>query len=130
MERGEGDDSITIRGTKVRGADVAPFGALWTFQHITGTKELAAARFFGNAIASPAITEAAAIKSAILEAIRNAGHALNQSELVSAAKTIVDTTFTKPTGKNKFLTVLAELERSREVVFVTGDRTAKLYRLP
>jgi hypothetical protein len=47
VEREEGSDTITIRSTKTRDVDVAPFAAMLTYEHKPGTTELHTARFFG-----------------------------------------------------------------------------------
>jgi hypothetical protein len=47
VEREPGSDIITIQSTKTRGVDVAPFSAVWTFEHKAGTTELETAIFYG-----------------------------------------------------------------------------------
>jgi hypothetical protein len=51
VEREDGSDSITLRSTKTRGADVPPFGAVFTYEHAPGTSDLFKARFYGLPIA-------------------------------------------------------------------------------
>jgi predicted ATP-dependent serine protease len=47
VERAYQSDLLIIRSTKERGVTVPPFGALFTYEHQTGTVELGTARFFG-----------------------------------------------------------------------------------
>lgn len=46
-ERKEQSPIVSIRSTKVRGSDVAPFSAMFTYAHKPGTSELQEARFWG-----------------------------------------------------------------------------------
>jgi hypothetical protein len=51
VEREDGSDLITMRSTKTRGADVCPFGAMFTYEHAAGTTALFKARFYGVPLA-------------------------------------------------------------------------------
>ncbi len=68
IEREEQAASVTIKATKVRGADIFPFGAMFTYEHKEGTDELARARFFGIEIED--LTSDAAIRRVIVEALK------------------------------------------------------------
>jgi hypothetical protein len=50
VEREEGSDSITLRSTKTRDVEVAPFGAMFTYAHAPGTTKLQTARFYGQPV--------------------------------------------------------------------------------
>lgn len=47
-EREENSNVISMKSTKVRGADVSPFSAMFVFKHHEGTKTLRTARFHGT----------------------------------------------------------------------------------
>jgi hypothetical protein len=42
--------SVTVQSPKVRGVNVPPFGAMFSYEHKPGTAELATAGFFGIAV--------------------------------------------------------------------------------
>lgn len=50
VEREPQSASLTLRSTKERGLEVAPFGAMFTYEHKGGTKDLATAKFYGLAV--------------------------------------------------------------------------------
>jgi AAA domain len=61
VEREDGSNTVTVRSTKTRGADVAPFGAMFTYEHQPGTSELYRARFYGVPIAQDSAASGAVL---------------------------------------------------------------------
>jgi hypothetical protein len=118
VERKEGSDEIVIKPTKTRGADVKPFGAMFTYED-KENGELLSARFFGKRIMDTNSD------SAIEEEIRNGlyGKSMNQSELVSTIKPKLTV------GENRIIKVLEKMEKSKELKTTTGQRNAKIYEL-
>lgn len=84
IKREEYSDTINIKATKVRGADVNPFGAAFTYEH-DQAGELFKARFFG--LPGETAQTNAAIDDAILEALKGAN--LNKTSLVNATRNIL-----------------------------------------
>ena len=76
-------DSITVKATKVRGAEVLPFGAVFTCMSKLESDELQEARFFG--LEGTDNESDTAIKREILAALKTSGKQ-NQSQLVKAVQ--------------------------------------------
>lgn len=84
IEREDYSDTLTVRATKVRGEDILPFSAVFTYESdLSG--ELAKAQFYG--IATEDLVSGAAIEKAILEALT--GQSLNKSDLAKAVKELL-----------------------------------------
>jgi len=81
--RKEGTDEIAVTPAKMRGPRVAPFGALFTYEHRPGTKELARARFFGREMVNAADDES--IDQLLFETLKQHGE-LNKGTLRDAVK--------------------------------------------
>jgi hypothetical protein len=83
IEREEYADTVSIKATKVRGADVLPFAAVFTYESKPeDPDELVKAKFYG--LTSEDTKSAGAIERAILEAIN--GERLNKTALTEAVK--------------------------------------------
>jgi hypothetical protein len=80
VERDEGSSVITLQSTKTRGADVQPFGAMFTYEHAPGTSDLFKARFYGVSIADEHSDRA--IERAVRDVLHD-GAALLKTELCS-----------------------------------------------
>lgn len=120
VEREELSDSITVTATKTRGADVLPFGALWTYTHKPGTDDLATARFYGYQL------EDTKSDHAIDNAIRSAlvGRMHNKTGLTEAVKSELS-----EVGVNRIRGRIDYLASTGELTTTAGDRTEKLYTL-
>ncbi|MFM8320975.1 MAG: AAA family ATPase, partial [Chloroflexota bacterium] len=81
IEREDQADTISIRATKVRGADVPPFSALFAYEN-DPAGELYTARFLG--IYTEDTKSAPAIEREIMAALY--GTSMNKTELVKAAR--------------------------------------------
>jgi hypothetical protein len=81
IEREELSDTVNIKATKVRGADVLPFSAVFTYED-RPDGELETARFYG--ILADDTRSGAAIEREILVALL--GTALNKTDLTKAVK--------------------------------------------
>ncbi len=126
VEREANSESVIVRATKARGADVKPFGALFIYDQKPGTHELETARFYG--LDSAVAASDKAIVDAILEAIEGAPNgSMKQSEIVKAVKEEVE-----DVGQNRIRAILAKMESNGEIVCSTssGKSHAKLYSLP
>lgn len=122
VEREANSEQITIKATKVRGADVLPFGAHFTFEHRASTKELASARFWQVVVEDTGSDRA--IETAILDAVRgNAG--INAGEVVKSVRAALPTP-----GMNRVRAILNQLAADgRKVREIRGERGAKRYEL-
>lgn len=126
---------VTITPTKVRGASIAKsFGAEFTYEHKPGTHDLAAARFWGNAILSAKEIEKEEIATSILIVLNRMignGEIATQSDLVANAQAYIDLNVDiKKPGRDKVRGVLDEMQSSGRIIAQTGDKNAKVYRLP
>jgi len=127
VERKEGSDSVAVIPTKVRGyKEYDAIGARFTYEHRPGTKDLALARFFGDAVMS--IEEAANLK--IANTIKNvlvAGESMNSQELVT---TVRDQIAGEPGGKappvNKVRGIIKNLAEQGEIE-EGGSRQKRTY---
>ncbi len=88
-------DLINLVATKSRGAEVAPFSALFTYQH-DASGELAAARFYASSSEQhPTISTISTIYQAILSALD--GKSLNKTTLTEQVYNSLD----KKVGMNR-----------------------------
>lgn len=84
VEREEYSETVQVKATKMRGPDVLPFSAYFTFESRTDRpEELQAARFFG--VSTDDTKSGAAIERAILDAL-DGDTALNKTDLRKAVK--------------------------------------------
>lgn len=120
VERKEGSDTINMKSTKTRGTDVAPFGAVFTYTHKPGTKELETFRFFG--MKGEDNTSTAAIQREILEVLK--GESLNQTNLIKAVK---DNGL--EVGRDRIIEMIQRMENNKMITSIDGARNAKIYSL-
>lgn len=121
VEREDRSSALTIKATKVRGADVDPFGALFTFTQKPDTKELSTALFYRQTVDD--LGSDKSIDRAIIETIKE-DSSLNKSDLVDAVKQAL-----KGVGINRIRGRVDILEAANKIKSVTGERNAKHYTL-
>lgn len=119
IEREELADTVSIKGTKVRGKDVLPFSAAFTYEDLPNG-DIFKAKFFGIA------TEDTQSNPAINRAIRVAllGTTLNKSDLKSAVKKALP-----DVGINRIGDLIERMAATGELRVVSGERTEKIYSL-
>ncbi len=122
VERDDHADSLTIRSTKTRGADVFPFGAQFTYEHKPETKELAAARFFGVPV-DDLVSDHAVEREVI--AVVGAKKPINKGDLTSEVKKVLP-----DVGVNRIRGMIDRLDAGGKLTSTTGTRGAKQYDLP
>lgn len=122
VEREEHSETVMVRATKVRGADVLPFGAVFTYEHKADRDELSRARFFGLEVEDTLSTRA--VERAILSAVE-AGHPIKKQQLVNAVKEILP-----DVGMNRIRTVADWLEREGKLAMQIGQQGSKIYSMP
>jgi hypothetical protein len=123
IEREEQAASVTVKATKVRGADIFPFGAMFTFEHKEGTDELARARFFGVEIED--LSSDAAIRRAIIEALKFSEGKLNKKTLADTVKGDLP-----DVGINRIRSAIDWMALEGKLAMEPGNKTEKLYSLP
>jgi hypothetical protein len=118
IEREELSDTVGIKATKVRGADVLPFSAVFTYQN-RADGELDSARFYG--IASDDTRSGAAIEREIMVAL--VGTAINKTDLTKAVKaTLPDV------GVNRIRDMIDRLASISKLRVTNGkNNTEKVY---
>ncbi|MBU1751057.1 MAG: AAA family ATPase [Chloroflexi bacterium] len=122
IEREEHADTIQIQATKVRGADVLPFGARFTYDWKGDTTDLEKVRFYGLEIED--LASDAAIRRAILEEVE-AQPEINKGELTKAVlDSLPDTPRARVWAQIDHLTADGKLRVKQ------GARNAKLYSVP
>lgn len=119
VEREEGSEIISIRGTKSRGVDVLPFGATFAYSY-KNNGGLDTSQFFGLAIEDSASQKA--VEREILSALGD--QPLNQSELVKSVKAILSTV-----GRDRIINCIKQLERSKRVQVQIGLNNSRKYSL-
>lgn len=113
-------EAVTVRPVAVRGPDLDPFGALFTFEHkADGSKELQRARFFGQEAANMDLD----IELSVYDVLRESP-GINQTALRALVADLVG-----GAGDTAIRDVIARLETSKKIVFEQGKQRAKLYRL-
>jgi hypothetical protein len=116
VERDVGSDVVTIKSTKTRGADVYPFGALWTYEHKDGTEsELARARFWGQEIDDK--TSDAAIEDVIIDIV-STRPGMTRGDLVESAGESLDV------GRDRIRSVIKRLVNKDEITTRSGKHNA------
>lgn len=74
VERNGREDAVLVTPTKVRDyQDFESFGALWTFEHVPGTKQLASGRFWSKPVANTEEAVNIAIRAHIKNELRGKG---------------------------------------------------------
>ena len=122
VQRDEGAAEVAMQSTKTRGTDVLPFGAVFAFDHRTGTKELERAQFYGMPVVDN--RKPARAQRAILEAVDESETPPNKSSLVRLAQGIYET------GVNYYRDVIDLLVNAGDLVESEGKKNAKFYSLP
>lgn len=90
VDRLEGSESIAVVPTKVREFKINDFGALFTYEHHEGTYDLAAARFWSQAVDSPDEIRRIKLQDAILTVMHNAaGEVVTRTQLKDAVTGLV-----------------------------------------
>jgi hypothetical protein len=119
VERSEHSNIANVRSTKARGADVTPFGAVFTYEHKPGTDELEKARFFGALPDSGSPN--AVLDRVILEMVRGR---LPQHK--GALKNAVHARIPN-VGINRISSRIDELADGGKLAMTNGAGKAKLY---
>ncbi len=115
------DDTVTLTATKTRHGDIAPFGALFTFEHAPTSRDLERVRFFG--VKAGAIAPGQMARDAILDAL--AGGSWNWSNLFQIAKKAEPSL-----GRTRFATILDSMVARGEVVESAGPlKNTRLFSL-
>lgn len=122
VEREEHAEQVTIKATKARGADIYPFGAVFTYDHKPGTQELAKVRFYGVEVED--LSSDAAIRRTILELAKN-NPGENKGSLTNATKALL-----ADVGINRIGSLVDLLASEGRLVVKDGAKNAKLYYLP
>jgi hypothetical protein len=116
--REELSDTINVKATKVRGDDVLPFSAVFTFEH-RPDGELDKAQFFG--IAAEDNRSGAAIEREIMVSLLNTS--LNKTDLTRAVKETL-----KDVGVNRIRDMIDRLASTGKLYVSTGkNNTEKIY---
>ncbi len=118
VEREELSDTVTIKATKVRGEDVLPFTAVFTYER-RPDGELESAQFFG--IAAEDNRSGEAIEREIMVALL--GCSLNKTELTKAVKEVL-----KDVGINRIRDRIDRLSATGRLVVSNGkNNTEKIF---
>jgi hypothetical protein len=122
VQREERAQSVQVKSTKTRGVDVAPFGAVFAYDHKPGTTELYKAQFFGLPVEDLASDRA--INAIILDIVaENPG--ILKGALTNEVRENLD-----EVGVNRVRERIDALVATGKLVVQTGERTAKHYRIP
>lgn len=123
VERKDGQDSVAVIPTKVRGYKLTDiFGAQFTYTHVDGTKDLATARFFSYFTESTTDKETRIIKTTILEVLSETRKEIKQSELVNDVRDAMAAQGLSVPGINKVRGILSEMAHNNEIREVQGEK--------
>jgi len=122
IEREEESETVTLKATKVRGAIIVPFGAMFAYEHKPGTeKELHTARFFG--VETEDLTSERAIRKAILESVQETAP-IKKGDLTNAVKANLP-----DVGLNRIRNAIDWLANSGKLAVETGAHGALTYNV-
>lgn len=122
VSREEHADRVEVKSTKVRGADVYPFGAVFAYDHRPGTDELGKARFYGVPVED--LISERAIRRLILEIV--AEHpGINQSDLIEKVKASLP-----DVGTNRVRDGANYLVSIGDLIFTRTQHNAYSYKIP
>jgi RecA-family ATPase len=121
VEREPQSSTLDLQSTKTRGVDVLPFKAQFTYEHKTGTTELATARFFGMAFEDKVSDRA--IEQAVVKTV--ASHPrINQKTLRQQVKQNLP-----KVPMHRINSAIHRLERQKKLTTQIGERGSKLYQI-
>lgn len=115
VERNGREDAVLITPTKVRDyQDFETFGALWTFEHVPGTKQLHTGRFWAKSTANPEELVNLAISQHIKNELRGNGWMTAKGVPQLVRDRIGSATGRKPAGTNKIYGLIPRDGRGRK----------------
>lgn len=120
IEREPYAENITIRATKVRGAEILPFGAHFTYT-LKDDGDLLEARFYG--LDADDNESDAAIRREILAALTG-DVKLNKKDLTAEVKKTLE-----KIGQNRIRTMIDRMAAEKQIKVTAGERTERLYSL-
>lgn len=115
VDREPGSDLATMYSTKTRGADVLPFGALWTYTQKPGSLDLEGARFYGMPVDDT--TSDHAIREAVLDIVTTMP-GINSGDLQSELQQHLDA------GRDRIRRVIRQLAAEGKLRTETGAHNA------
>jgi AAA domain len=121
VEREYHSESLTLRSTKERSLTVPPFGAMFTYTHRAGTKELATARFYGLEVQDTVSDRA--IEKAVLEAVRASPRIIQKDLIAHVQADLPDL------SRRRIRGVIAYLERQKRLKSAAGERRSTHYEV-
>lgn len=124
MNREDYSDVVTLRATKMRGADVLPFSAKFTYKH-DERGELKTAKFFG--IAALDNKSGAAIEREIISILQDTS--MNKTDLVNATREALKDEDDRSPGINRIRDMIDRLVMENKLKESQGERTELLYSL-
>lgn len=123
IEREEYSDTIIVKATKVRGDDVLPFSAVFTYEP-NERGELHTARFFG--ITAEDTKSGAAIEREIMATLFNTS--MNKTDLKKAVKEALTTETYKGPGVNRISDMIDRLAALGRLNITNGqNNTERIY---
>lgn len=123
VAREPGEPVVKIASTKTRGIDVAPFSAIFTYDHRLGTSELETARFFGVPMLDD--RKPARARRAVLEAVDQAEEPLGRGVLIDQAKEIDD-----DIGVKYYRQTIETMVHVGDLLETKGERNARFLARP
>jgi hypothetical protein len=120
IDREEHGEELVIRSTKVRGFNVPPFGAVFTYEHLEGTRELGRARFFGK------IPDDSGDETTVDEDILRIVSQNPKINRTSLAKMVAESS-ANGIGIKRVTAELDSLVKARKLTVQIGNRGAQLY---
>ncbi len=123
IEREEYAESVTIKATKNRGPEIYPFGAVFTYEHKPGTKELTQVRFYGQHVED--LSSDAAIRRSILDVVKS-DPGCNKGDLTEAVRERLD----GEPSINQVRQPIELLTSEGKLAMTVGEYNAHQYEIP
>ena len=134
VERKQNTDQIAVIPTKERGFSVPAFGAMFTYQHKPGSKDLQHARFFADKMITKKERENSLIEGAVTSILKqlSKGEVATQSDLVTGARDSLALTWEGGSvpGVNRVRGAIKQMIGEGKVLTKTGEKGALLHYLP
>jgi hypothetical protein len=133
VERDGQSNNVKINPTKVRGAEVPTFSALFTYEHMQGADILEEARFFGYETMD--VSGEGSLEKIILDVLREHIEAYgppNKNALAVKVQEVVDSKSSRkaPVGRNRIRDTIEVMVSEGKLCCSKGKGTEKLFSLP
>jgi len=128
VERHEKSPDVSIKSTKTRGTDVAPFGATFAYDHKPGTTELEKARFFGIPVEDK--SKMGRARRAVFTVLDSIEIEPNKGQLIAQAKGVCESEDGPQVGRQYIRDAITAMIQQKMLLEIEGgENNARVYKL-